>query len=339
MQNNNIFQKTYTRDTTLIMQQLWIEAFNQAISRFKVSKNFSVIVVDYIKNGVIEVWENSKFIELIKSTLFKFCNDYPNEAIILLKEYTKELDKIEKICGKDTVYTKIIDLKRFILKIKKLVLGDLFISYIGEDERLAGKAKDIAYQLRSKDHYFLNNNRVIRESLRTIFPTLSDYVNVIKLDELDEIPLLSECKHRFKNFVYASNGYSHIGSVKEYGEKNNLIFKEEKADFEDKKIKGMIANRGRAIGHIKLVFSTRDLNKVQSGDIIVSPMTTVDMMSAIKKCSAIVTDEGGTICHAAIISRELDKPCIVATKNASNILKDHDRIEVNADEGIISILD
>jgi pyruvate,water dikinase len=53
------------------------------------------------------------------------------------------------------------------------------------------------------------------------------------------------------------------------------------------------------------------------------------------KAAAFVTDQGGITCHAAIVSRELGKPCIVATGNATKVLKDGDMIEVDADVGIV----
>ena len=75
--------------------------------------------------------------------------------------------------------------------------------------------------------------------------------------------------------------------------------------------------------------------KVKKGDIIVSPMTTADMMPALKRAGAIVTDEGGVICHAAIVSRELGKPCLIATKAATKLFKDGDLLEVDVYAGVV----
>ena len=58
----------------------------------------------------------------------------------------------------------------------------------------------------------------------------------------------------------------------------------------------------------------------------------------MEKASAFVTDEGGMLCHAAIIAREMNKPCIVGTKSATKILKDGDLVEVDANAGIVKIL-
>jgi pyruvate,water dikinase len=67
-------------------------------------------------------------------------------------------------------------------------------------------------------------------------------------------------------------------------------------------------------------------------------MTTPDFVPAMKKAAAIVTAEGGLLCHAAIISRELKKPCIVGTKVATSILKTGTRIQVDAQKGVVKII-
>ena len=61
-------------------------------------------------------------------------------------------------------------------------------------------------------------------------------------------------------------------------------------------------------------------------------------MSALTRCGAIVTNEGGLTCHAAIIARELKKPCVIGTKIATKVLKDGDLVEVDANKGIVNIV-
>ncbi|MFA6099944.1 MAG: PEP-utilizing enzyme [Patescibacteria group bacterium] len=74
------------------------------------------------------------------------------------------------------------------------------------------------------------------------------------------------------------------------------------------------------------------------GDVLVASMTRPEMLPAMKKASAIVTDEGGVTCHAAIVSRELNIPCVIGTKIATTMIKDGDRVEVNATQGIVRII-
>lgn len=99
-------------------------------------------------------------------------------------------------------------------------------------------------------------------------------------------------------------------------------------------VKGTVANRGRATGKAKLVYEVEDISKVDKGDIIVSPMTHPKLVPAIIKASGIITDFGGLLCHAVIVSREFGIPCVVGTKKATKVFKDNDLAELNAYEGV-----
>ena len=77
---------------------------------------------------------------------------------------------------------------------------------------------------------------------------------------------------------------------------------------------------------------------VEIGDIMVSPMTTPDFVPAMEKAAAFITDEGGIMCHAAIIAREMKKPCIIGTKIATDVLRDGDVVEVDAYSGIVRVI-
>ncbi|MFH1111739.1 MAG: PEP-utilizing enzyme [Patescibacteria group bacterium] len=104
---------------------------------------------------------------------------------------------------------------------------------------------------------------------------------------------------------------------------------------EETKFTGTPAYLGKTTGRAKIVMEVGDLNKVRVGDILVTPMTFPNFIPAMEKASAFVTDEGGILCHAAIISREMKKPCIIGTKIATQVLKDGDLVEVNANKGIV----
>ncbi len=106
----------------------------------------------------------------------------------------------------------------------------------------------------------------------------------------------------------------------------------------EKVLKGTSASPGKVTGKAKIVLGIQDEHKIESGDVLVARQTTPDLLGAMKKSVAIITDEGGLLCHAAIVSRELKLPCIVGIKNATKILKDGDLVEVDANKGIVKIL-
>lgn len=102
-------------------------------------------------------------------------------------------------------------------------------------------------------------------------------------------------------------------------------------------VKGMCAYPGRVKGRARVVRTIDDIRSFRSGEILIATMTTIDFIEAMKKASAIVTDDGGVICHAAIISREMKKPCIVGSKIATNMFSDGDFVAVDAGKGIVSL--
>ena len=105
-------------------------------------------------------------------------------------------------------------------------------------------------------------------------------------------------------------------------------------------IKGMVASRGNSqiIKGIARIINNPLEDKFNKGEILVTSMTRVEFVPLMRKAKAIITDEGGIACHAAIVSRELGIPCIIGTKIATKVLRDGDLVEVDADKGIVKII-
>lgn len=119
-------------------------------------------------------------------------------------------------------------------------------------------------------------------------------------------------------------------------EKQRLVNEDEKMAKD--LIKGNTAYPGVVKGPVRIVMNASDLGKVQDGDVLVAVQTTPELLPGMKKAIAFVTDIGGITSHAAIVSREMKKPCIVGAKNATKVLKDGDLVKVDADHGYILLL-
>jgi len=100
----------------------------------------------------------------------------------------------------------------------------------------------------------------------------------------------------------------------------------------------MPASPGKVKGIVAIINVPEEMKKMRQNNILVSEATSPDLLPAIKKASAIITNVGGITCHAAIVSRELGIPCIIGTKIATKVLKDGDLVEVDAEKGIVKIL-
>ncbi|MBO0755380.1 MAG: phosphoenolpyruvate synthase, partial [Bradyrhizobiaceae bacterium] len=81
-----------------------------------------------------------------------------------------------------------------------------------------------------------------------------------------------------------------------------------------------------------------DMLDMTPGEILVTTNTTPSLMLAVEKAAGIVTDEGGMLCHAAIVSREFDIPCVIGTEDSTCRLRTGDTIDMSADEGRIKIV-
>lgn len=107
-------------------------------------------------------------------------------------------------------------------------------------------------------------------------------------------------------------------------------------DVSSKEVKGQGTFPAKYKGKVKLIKNKQDMLNLKGGEVIVLQMTTTDLITNnLKKVGAIVTDEGGITCHAAILSREFKIPTLIGTKIATKVLKEGDIIEVDTKEGIV----
>ncbi len=146
-----------------------------------------------------------------------------------------------------------------------------------------------------------------------------------------DFPLLLERKRWC--FLLAQGGRSVVYSGKE-AEKWAASVKEEKAPGVSE-LHGTPATVGKVTGKACIVNAPEDIAKMREGFVLLSVATNPFLLPAIKKAAAIVTDQGGLTCHAAIVSREFSIPCIVGTRHATRVFKDGDLLAVDADNGVV----
>ncbi len=181
----------------------------------------------------------------------------------------------------------------------------------------------------------INERREIKWNYEHIVYFLNKEIEDYLLN--DGIPDNKEIEKRMSgNYVYwHDESGSNISTDNDFiAETLRIINKEQKSE----EIRGTIAFKGKTSGKARIILSKNDLHNIKKGDVLIARTTMPDYTPAMQIASAIVTDEGGLLSHAAIISREVKKPCIVGCKNATKILKTGDLIEVDADKGIVKIL-
>lgn len=114
---------------------------------------------------------------------------------------------------------------------------------------------------------------------------------------------------------------------------------EEVNENHDVILKGLPASPGLATGKVRIIEDPKDIKEFKDGEILVTLMTSPDWVPAMKKASAIITNNGGMTCHAAIVSREMQIPCLVGTTSRGNaatkVLKNGQEITVDAKNGVV----
>ena len=163
---------------------------------------------------------------------------------------------------------------------------------------------------------------------------MEDFSNLL----INGMALSNEEIDERKKGVYISNVTNMYSG--EYAREN--YFSSVKTDKEDINIlnvrKGVCASPGVVRGKARVCLSFEESNNLKTGEILVTYGTDFDFMNAIVKSAGIITEEGGILSHASVISRELKKPCIIAFKGITKVIKTGDLIELNAENGEVKLI-
>lgn len=140
-----------------------------------------------------------------------------------------------------------------------------------------------------------------------------------------------------KNFLFLDVSKKGCRFLSEGEAKKILKRLDPETDFKTTVLKGRVAYESGKIvkGKVKIIKLIKDGVSLKKGEILVTGMTDPRYLPAMKRAEAIVTDEGGVTCHAAIVARELKKPCVIGTKIATKVFKDGDMVEVDVNKGIV----
>ncbi|MBU1117956.1 hypothetical protein KKD37_03255 [Patescibacteria group bacterium] len=196
------------------------------------------------------------------------------------------------------------------------------------------RASDIQIELDFCFQKFLKKE-LGKNYIESIIEQLTSEEIVSLVNGSKKIKDFEERKNNFCRVLYPYKGkvYSHYLEKKDYLK----IVSEIKSNTSSvKKIKGVVACQGRVVGIVRVIKKLGDLEKFERGEIMVATQTQPDYTQYMMKAKAIITNIGGITSHAAIISREFGIPCIVGTQNATSILKNGDKVEVDAFKGIVN---
>jgi phosphohistidine swiveling domain-containing protein len=262
-----------------------------------------------------------------------------------IHHFEKELKKIitkfsrPEILGEiESIHQIYINRKKKNKLLMKLFKNDKAITSIAEFYIVFAAYKDRKPFVRDQICYYAQN--LFREIAKRLSFSLTE-VLFLTDEELigglkgKQVPMKPEIKRRISNSAYfQKDGKAVITTDEQDLKKIDHFLKTKDCQM----IRGITASSGKAMGPASIVISNTDFSKFKKNDVLIAAATRPDYVPLMKQASAIVTDEGGLLSHAAIVSRELKIPCVVGTNKATQVLKDGDLVEVDADKGIVKIL-
>jgi len=280
----------------------------------KHADEFSSIPFGY-KSGV--VWDERHFLEKLNTML-------PHAEAT---RQAKEQEQREREKQQDALMKKLNPPQ----KIRALIVALRQMSYL----------QDLKKTTQTRSHPLLQ--LVVNAEIARRLNIPRDMLNYLHCDEIKQYLVkgkmppaaYKDAQERMKYgiLILKGNTYAWLtgDKAREFTRVNGL----DVAVQDVKELKGTSASKGKATGTVKVCRTSPEAAKVKDGDILVTAMTTPDFVPAMKRAAAIITDEGGITCHAAIVSRELGKPCVIGTKIATKVLKDGDMVEVDAEKGVV----
>jgi phosphoenolpyruvate synthase/pyruvate phosphate dikinase len=334
------------RDMTFLTSSIFNETHKISFNKIFNFSGFSIFFWCQEKNGQVMCYRSGK--------------EYDSMAEKIGKKYLKNIQAAKK--DADKLIEMSDEINSFIRKNRKLenlikkwnyfhkLYRDFFAYHqaVYWSSEYLTKMKNISAD-KNKIKKIVNILDKAYKYNETVFPNVERYfielgISDLYFSEINEEVLKNIKTKPKKRSVLLIDGKRIILNFKEANEINKEI-KKDYANFlknkflkNKKEIRGLAVSKGVARGRVSVIKNLNQLNKCVKDDILITTQTRPQFNTFIKLVKAIVTDEGGYLCHASMLAREFKMPCIVGTKIATKVLKDGDLVEVDANKGIVKII-
>ncbi|MSU74219.1 hypothetical protein EXS57_00375 [Candidatus Kaiserbacteria bacterium] len=337
----NTIRKLIERDATLMMQGLFSLTMIEDMREIHdLAIPYRPMELLYVTDANIQIWESEQGQKWLLDKLLERNQRSTAFMESVTKDYKPILAEIQKYWDKGAL-TDRDELREYFALMRKAISYIAICFYVGIDERTPKAVQEIAIKIRETDELFAHGDEFARDCFAAFGRNRDLGYLVLSEEFMGTLPTDEELERRAKGAVLV-DGKEFIVSSLEAFTKTHTDYDlrgTETANTTQKEARGKSAFKGKVSGVVRIVKNRKQAALVEAGDIIVSPMTTPDFIDAMKKAAAFVTDEGGITCHAAIVAREMKKPCIIGTKNATQLFKDGDLVEVDADKGVVRIIE
>ncbi|MBT4540432.1 hypothetical protein HOC35_02875 [Candidatus Woesearchaeota archaeon] len=341
--------KRWAGSYTFISCSFWAPQYNYILNKF-LGIGFKTSLFIHRKGTVTFLLKKDE-LDHFGKTLAKKAEQNPEFAIDILKKLknntTEIMMKMQELDGKIPTWNEYND---FLVFFEKHLAYHNFmkkaVDYMGSDvlDNLINYFKDARFY---SEPVYSRSEMFFRRLAKAIAKKENfdeDILTCLTQQELEtylkttKLPEKNILNNRFNASVLLFEDEKlNIILGEEVNEVEEAIHEVTQNSDEEKQgiLKGISAFPGKIKGIARIIPDPHNVSEFNEGEILITGMTRPEFLPLMKRAAGIVTDVGGMLCHAALVSRELKKPCIVGTEKATKLFKDGDLIEVDADKGIV----
>jgi len=338
-----VFTKEHSREYSFFRLASWYNSMSKGLEKIT-GDGITEACAVYRGGDLVSIYYETVDLKRVFGNILKKCE----EKEYMKKEIQNFLNLFDKLKEYYTGKKKIENLKqlRKVQELYAFVWAYTAIIFVIPTFPVDKELKKIALKAREKTQEYNETPEIIfTEVLKRFYPKFKRKTRFILpkevwSGEIKKEDFADKIADREKGFIYYKEKV-YVGNLEENLDMLGIRLEDKKSTVSGEamvsknQIKGQIAYKGKVKGKVKIVSSIKDLSKVGFSDILVAAMTMPKYLPAMKKAKGFITDEGGITCHAAIVAREMKKPCIIGTKIATQILDDGDEVEVDANQGIV----
>lgn len=321
------FSLTLTRQKSLIDIELYYKGEYFGIKN--ITKNLYYFKPLFVYNNVdnnVSIYYNNTDLEELPNPMYYLLDIYFDKTLKYYRKIKKDIEYLN-----NTINNKLeIDYRTYIDKIIEIYPFTSLGQLAGHFNDTSKRVKDLLIEFREKYDYIIYKAvDYLVFKFKAILPdNYKEYIDFLLIDEIinSKLPSIESLENRKLGYIYYNSLYV-TTDYDNFFRDNNINIEEASNSL----LNGTFAysSNTNITGRVCVILSDKDFNNFKRGDIIVTPMTSPKFLSLIKESKAIITDEGGTLSHAAIISRELKIPCLVGCTNATKNLSTGNMIEIN----------
>jgi phosphoenolpyruvate synthase/pyruvate phosphate dikinase len=336
-----LYIKDMSRDACLVLLDVWVYAETSGFKDWigvETPKNPGIFC--HNKDGLCAVYYDEEHINWVKKILLDKVSQDSNFIKETIDKYLSLMTPLLDIANSDAILSK-EELIDYYQKARYAWTGlevAYRFPYVDEDKACA---EDISYAKNARiqtEKFFDFSDALFRKSLTKLFPHIPKLIKYLTIEEIktNNIPSKEILLKRHQEYIFVDDQLIEGQTLKQFEKIAKIEVEKPSIKKDQTIIVGKAAMPGEVTGPVRVILTKDKINTLQEGEILVAPMTTPAYLPAMYKAVGFITDEGGVTCHAAIVAREMKKPCIVGTKIATSFLKTGDIVTVNANTGEVT---